>query len=101
MKYVAVIVPLLIVWIAAICVVNGWAISILWGWFLVPLGIPAISVPQAIGIAILTAMLFYHKNPTDNSDDEHKGAKFAGEIIGYTCRPFFALLAGLIVKQFM
>lgn len=35
-------------------VLNGWVLSILWGWFLVPtLKLPPLTVVQAIGIAMV------------------------------------------------
>ena len=42
------------------CVWEGFVISILWKWFIVGLGIPmipVISVPQAIGLAILFRLM--------------------------------------------
>lgn len=40
--------------LVAFILFNGWAISLLWGWFLVPtLGVRAISVVEAIGIAMV------------------------------------------------
>jgi len=99
MKYLFWIIPAALVWVVAVAIVNGWAVSILWGWFLVPLGLPQISIPHAMGLVVLITMLFYHRN-NNNNDDENK-YKVVGEIIGFTARPFFALLFGFIIKQFM
>lgn len=35
----------------------GYALSVLWGWFLVPLGLPAVSPLQAAGIDLLVAFV--------------------------------------------
>jgi hypothetical protein len=35
-------------------IVNGWALSLLWAWFVVPIfELPALSLMQAIGIAMI------------------------------------------------
>lgn len=48
---------------------NGWALSTLWGWFIVPLfDVPSLSITQAIGIAIV-ASTFRAVN-TKQQDDE-------------------------------
>lgn len=52
-------------------IVNGFTLSILWGWFLVPaLGIPPINIPQAIGIALVVLYLVRGAKASDleNSD---------------------------------
>jgi hypothetical protein len=38
----------------AICAAfKGWALSVLWGWFFVEkFGLPGLSIPQAVGVAI-------------------------------------------------
>lgn len=38
---------------------RGWALSMLWAWFLVPLGAPPLSVAQACGVSLLVAYLTY------------------------------------------
>lgn len=38
----------------------GWALSILWGWFIVPLGIMAITPFQGAGIMIVAAVFKMH-----------------------------------------
>jgi len=35
---------------------HGWVISLLWLWFAVPLGVPAITIGVAIGLACLASM---------------------------------------------
>lgn len=44
--------------VIASMLLNGYAFSVLWGWFIVPVfGVPALSVMQAVGIATLISML--------------------------------------------
>lgn len=36
-----------------VMVYVGWAVSTLWGWLMVPLGLPAIGIAHAAGISLL------------------------------------------------
>jgi len=76
-------------------VLNGWALSILWGWFFVPtLGMPQISVVQAIGIAMVVSYLTYQY-----IDDESNN--LIRPFILAFARPFIAVIIGAIVHAFM
>lgn len=45
-----------IVWIVILFVGHGITISVLWGWFAVPIfGLPQINIPSSIGLAILAS----------------------------------------------
>ena len=35
---------------------RGWAVSMLWGWFVAPLGVVAISVPVGMGLVLLVGL---------------------------------------------
>ena len=35
----------------------GWVIQYLWLWFVVPLGVPLVSIPQALGLTLVAAAL--------------------------------------------
>jgi hypothetical protein len=43
--------------LALAMVLNGFMLSYMWQWFVVPLGVRPIGLPQAIGIAIIVSML--------------------------------------------
>jgi hypothetical protein len=36
---------------------NGVVLSILWGWFITPLGVPSIGIAQGIGISLIISTL--------------------------------------------
>jgi hypothetical protein len=36
---------------------QGFVVSVLWGWFLVPLQVPVIGVPHAIGLLLLLRLV--------------------------------------------
>lgn len=48
---------------------SGWAIGKLWGWFIVPLGVPTISFWHGLGLACAVS-LFTHR--TDFSGNKNK-----------------------------
>ncbi len=51
-------------------VARGWSLSLLWGWFVVPLGVAAIGFWHACGISALVTMLVFQKPPKDDDADD-------------------------------
>ena len=49
---------------------EGWIIWVLWGWFMVPLGIPVITFVHAVGISVLVGV--FTSNPKPKTDAEHR-----------------------------
>lgn len=82
-------------------VVSGWVLTVLWGWFVVPVfKIPALSLPVAIGISGMIRLLTY----TDTSDLQQKeqdSGERRGRLIGGLLSPWFLLLLGWIVHFFV
>lgn len=84
---------------SAIC--NGYALSILWGWFVVPVfGLPQLTVVSAIGIAMIVSYLTREIDGEKNKDKGF-GAKMLEGTIVAVLKPSFALLFGYIVHSFM
>lgn len=83
----------------ATAIIRGLAFAILWGCFVQPLGVPAINVPEAIGIALVAGLLAQRAE-----DAEKKGVPFWDRFIpafsfGLTSAAV-ALLLGLIAHLF-
>ena len=81
---------------------SGYALSVLWGWFVVPtFNMDPISIPVAIGLAIVVSYLTNH---TDSSQ-ENNGDTFSGILAKLTGRALFkptmALLVGWVVTFFI
>ncbi len=38
---------------------RGYVLTILWGWFLVPLGVMALTIPMALGISTMISFLIH------------------------------------------
>lgn len=86
---------LLLFAIPILSIIRGFALSYLWGWFIVPFGLPEIGVAWAIGISMIVAYLTY-ENPYQGTSEE-----VWGKLIGSIFSPFFVLLIGAIVHSFM
>jgi uncharacterized membrane protein SpoIIM required for sporulation len=80
--------------IGLLLVEQGWAISTLWGWFVVPLGAPAIGIAAAIGLAATVAVI----RPRRSKPSENKGWKeFAIPVM----QPLVCVAIGWIAKQYV
>ena len=73
---------------------NGWVLSILWLWFVVPLGVPAIGIAQAVGLATLIGML---RRGSLKSDDAEPLITAATLLVS----PFLYLGCGALAHHFM
>lgn len=85
-----------LVFIMGMSVFSGFVLSILWGWFAVPLGIMSISIPHAIGISVLISSITQQIDSRKRTKDEDT-TYYVSAII----RPFVVLLMGWVVKSFM
>lgn len=83
-------------YIVGSAILNGWVLSYLWAWFLVPLGVRPLGVAWAIGLAVLVGLLTNHHVPVkDQKIDSYE--LLAGQIV----RPLLALLVGYIAHRWM
>lgn len=83
--------------VALISIWNGYVLSILWGWFVVPfLKLPALSVPEAIGLVFVGHMLAGGRA----SRKTEKG-KFFEELVTSLLAPLLALGVAWVVKGFL
>ncbi|MGD1852764.1 MAG: hypothetical protein ACFB2W_00795 [Leptolyngbyaceae cyanobacterium] len=91
-------IPGIAVVMAVSTILNGWALHLLWSWFVVPVfeALPALTIGQSIGISMVVGFLTYQYHPEPK---ETKGG--GGAIVAVLLRPLFAVLFGLIVKQFI
>lgn len=82
-------------------IMNGWVMSILWSWFIVPLfGLPLLSIPQSIGFALVIGILT--KNQTNSNSKDKDTSTLVAEIIGYgVFSPLLFLFMGWIIKLFL
>ena len=92
MNPVAIVLLLAMPVILLLMAYHGVALWLLWGWFLVPLGLPPISITWAMGISCTAAML--HGTPAPAP--EGKGLTHFQSML---LRPAVAVLFGYAIKQ--
>ncbi len=82
---------------------NGFAISVLWGWFLVPpFGLPELSTLQAIGIASIVIYLTHQYGSMFLLLEEYKGDQvFPFSLVITFFRPLFFISFGYIIHLLM
>jgi hypothetical protein len=80
---------------------NGWALSKLWLWFIVPtFDLPPISIPAAIGMAIVVGYMSKTIKPTKPGEKTY-GEALLEDFGVSTFKPLFALLIGSIVRLYL
>lgn len=78
---------------------NGWALQLLWSWFMVPIfGLPALSIAQAIAVAMIIGFVTYqyHESPKETKENGLVTAVFL-----LLFRPLVYLGFGLILRNFI
>jgi len=94
-----------IVGVGALLVISsiwrGYVFSVLWKWFIVPVfpAMPFLTIPVAIGIAMVVSFLAYQYTYTkdDRSDTDRMASAFGIALI----YPALVLLIGWIVTLFL
>ena len=77
------------------CLVHGFVVRTLWGWFFVPLlHLPALSLPGALGVSLVVS---HFTTPMPHKEDD------TGElaIVGLIVKPGLFLLLGWIVQAYI
>lgn len=93
-KTVAVVTALIIV-----ALLRGLVLKIMWGWFIVPLGVTPINIPMAIGIAMTVGMLTQRES--DPNDKRSGTEKFVTAFFTGIFGAGFVLFFGWIVQLFI
>lgn len=86
---------------------GGYALSVLWGWFIVTaFNVPALSVVQAIGVSMvfhlpLSSVAREHTLKKLTEPDESPADRMIGVISHWIAVPLTALAFGWVVKQWL
>lgn len=82
--------------IAISAMLRGYVLSVLWGWFIVPtFGLPGISIPIAIGIAVILSFTTHQLNVA--RETQTTGDRVFNAVV----HPLFVLFIGWIVTLFI
>ena len=91
--------------LAAACALwGGFAASELWGWFVVPLGVPEVSALHAMGLALALRALagFSGKPQPAKHEDKMVALRALGRVLAVvTVAPGAALAIGWVVRGAM
>lgn len=78
---------------------NGFVLSVLWGWFIVPVfQAPTLRIPYAIGLAIVVSMLTHQIDWKRAAEDDYPEVV---KLLGGSLVALFALGYGWIVRLFV
>ena len=83
---------------------GGFAASVLWGWFVVPLGVPGLSVAQAMGVMVVLRVAAGMPRPEKRERSADKMVVLAkcGDTLSYHALGAAGALATCwVVKGFM
>ena len=80
---------------------NGYALTVLWGWFVVPtFGAPMLALAPAIGLAMVASYLTHQYMPKVAREGDTWDQIW--HAVGHTAmKPALALAIGWVVKQWM
>ena len=83
--------------IAAAILVHGFVLKLMWAWFLIPLGLPALGLAHACGLGLLARYLTWQRMPKSEDDEDANMRRLALNFI-YPC---IILSLGAIIHSFM
>jgi hypothetical protein len=79
---------------------SGYALSILWKWFIVPpFGAPQLTIGYAIGLALIWR--FLERDEYRPESEDSFGKKLFSAVIKATVKPALFLMLGWVVTCFM
>jgi hypothetical protein len=80
-------------------ITYGWALSVLWEWFIVPIfGLSSISITEAMGIALIIGFLS-KQMPSDTKEKDKSLVELFGSYLGSTIfYPFFVVVLGWLIS---
>lgn len=84
-------------------ILSGWVLTILWAWFVVPLGIAQIGIAHGIGICATGRLMIGSRAGSQSDADKTKDpierlTQSIGVLLGY---PLILLLIGWLAQMFM
>lgn len=83
--------------------IDGFVLSTLWGWLIVPLGLPPLSLVAAMGVSLVVSYVTYHYRADDCFKDPRRTARerMVHSLAILVTRPVLVLFFGWVIKQFL
>lgn len=83
-------------------IANGFVLSVLWGWFVIPLfEVPSLTIAQAVGFSMVVSFLTYQYNDSDKKEEKSLTERIVYLILLAIMRPALVLVTGYIVHLFV
>lgn len=76
---------------------HGFILSIVWGWFMVPFGLPAIGIAWAIGITIVIRLI----TATSRAEPKEETNEKIGRLVGVILAPLVGLGVAYVAHLYM
>jgi hypothetical protein len=81
-------------------ILNGWAVSVLWSWFIVPtFGLPLLTIPKAIGLVVIINYFFV--KASDIKPQKRDWKEIGKQVLYMILKPAVVLSVAYIVTRFM
>lgn len=81
---------------------NGWSLSVLWGWFVAPtFGLPGLTIAQGLGISLIISFFTQDLKQEKAGEGKDKTEAIIYAILSVVIKPLVFLGIGLIYLQFM
>lgn len=82
-------------------IVRGFALAILWRWFMVPFGLPALGIAWSIGVGLTLSYLLGIQSKNDAEPAKDMFAALVAATFTMVATPAGILLVGYIVHSYM
>jgi len=83
-------------------IVGGWALSVMWGWFVVPLfNVPAFGIAQAVGLMCVIGMIVPRPNVNSDGKKYDTIEVIVMSFVAAFVPPLVSVGIGWIVYQFV
>lgn len=82
-------------------ILEGFLFSIMWGWFVVPLGLPAIKLAQSVGILVMLSAFKIKVNPTGGRSNQLPDRQAAIIFLSRIILMFMLFFVCFVVHCFM
>lgn len=80
---------------------KGFALAVLWGWFVVPFGVPQISAFHAVGLVVLGSLAFKDAHASNFKDEFRNVDPKLLSIVASILGPLAAIAFGWLAKAAM
>lgn len=81
---------------------RGWALTMMWGWFVTPFGIQAIGMAHALGLASCIALFHGVSGGSSKSEKSESPAKTCAKLFAaVVVVPLIIVGIGWIIHQYM